>query len=348
MKSLVRLSWLLSATISAIVFIYLITYYGNSKPVFLFTFFSFIILLCTGYINIYLISLAFRKLDNTKSKQSKRHIKWIYYLYSYLSCIVIYVVLGRLVAYLAGLPWIREPLAQWVIHLLINTIVENTLILTIQSFIIVLNEKTRADIENAQLKTANMEAENLLLRQQIHPHLLFNALNTLKSLYKKDIHAGETYLIHLADFLRVAVSDFQHKIARLSDEIKLCSDYLGMQKIRFGSALNCTINIPEDILHNGFAPSFSVQPLIENAIKHNEVTEDAPLNINIFYKDDYIVVTNNLQLKNYKEHSTGNGLANLIERYKMISGNDVIVRSDSSVFSVSIKVLSNEDNYHRG
>jgi LytS/YehU family sensor histidine kinase len=223
----------------------------------------------------------------------------------------------------------------------------NTLMLVSQNFVILQTEKARADIEISYLKIAHAEAANLLLKQQIHPHFLFNALNMLKSLYRKDIEAGDTYIVHLANFLRASIFRQASKISRLDEELALLQDYLQMQQIRFGSALACTISVPTQSLKQYYLPTFSLQPLLENAIKHNELTEEMPLQIAIYQHNDRIVVRNNLQKKTVRESSTQNGLANLAERYRLLSEDQIIINEDPHFFSISIKLLTNENSDHR-
>jgi LytS/YehU family sensor histidine kinase len=204
-------------------------------------------------------------------------------------------------------------------------------------------------MENARLKAAHLEATNLLLRQQMHPHFLFNALNILKSLYKSDTAAGEEYLLHLVNFLRASLADPETRLTPLAKEMRTCIDYLEMQRIRFDEALDYSLDIPADISANGYVPPFSLQSLLENAIKHNEVTEIAPLHIRVYYENGYLVTSNNLQIRNTPEsHASGRGLINLAERYRIISGDELIVQKDHSHFSVGIKILQHEDRHHRG
>ncbi len=104
----------------------------------------------------------------------------------------------------------------------------NTIVLIIQDLILLRDKKTIVEIENAQLKIKNVEAINQQLKQQIHPHFLFNSLNTLKTLIKKHPDKAEDYLIMLSDFLRASISTDTPNIVKLKDEIKLCLDYLEM------------------------------------------------------------------------------------------------------------------------
>ncbi len=220
--------------------------------------------------------------------------------------------------------------------------VMNTLILILDNYVVIQELKAKIELENTKLKAANADASNQLLRQQIHPHFLFNSLNTIKSLYKKDNDLGNKYIIHLSDFLRVVVSDNNKKVNKLMSELKLCEDYIEMQKIRFKKALVFKVSITDEALKDGYLPSFALQPLVENAIKHNELTEEKPLFIQVNQVNDRIEISNNLQEKKSNEGSTGSGLVNLSERYRLISNEEVIINQTEQNFSVSIKILGDE------
>jgi LytS/YehU family sensor histidine kinase len=219
--------------------------------------------------------------------------------------------------------------------------------LALQNYVTIQDSKAKWDVEKSLLRAANSDAANQLLRQQIHPHFLFNALNILKSLYRVNPKSGEEYLIRLSDFLRASISTNNIKVIPVKDEIKLCIDYLEMQKIRFDTALQYSFSISEDVLNTGFLPSFSLQPLLENAIKHNELTDESPLYIRIIQEGERIKVSNNLKIKATSEISTGSGLTNLAERYKILAGDEIHIQEDNDSFSVSIKILQHEDSNYR-
>ncbi len=241
--------------------------------------------------------------------------------------------------FLADSSWEVISLRHRVIIIIISGIGLNTLIIIIHSLVNSYQVRNEAEIENAQLRVANSEANNQLLRQQIHPHFLFNALNIVKSLYKTDVNAGDAYIVHLANFLRASITNSSAKVVSLHDEITICTDYIAMQKIRFGDALNCNISIPADKSKAGYMPSFSLQPLLENAIKHNTVTDERPLTIDIYTEEKYVVVRNNLQKKNGMVSSTGNGLLNLTKRYQLLSGDEVTIWQNEAHFFVRLSIL---------
>lgn len=215
----------------------------------------------------------------------------------------------------------------------------NTLVLLILDMALLKERKQRIEVENAELRIQNMEAVNSQLRQQIHPHFLFNSLNTLKSLIKNDASKAEDYLIKLSDFLRASLISGNEDLVKLGSEIKLCKDYLDMQKMRFGEALRFHINIPEQILESENILGFAVLSLIENAIKHNTFTKEIPLEIRVEYNDGIITVSNNKQLHTYSTSGPRLGLENLKKRYRILSGDEVVVKDGTNTFSVSLKTL---------
>jgi two-component system LytT family sensor kinase len=221
----------------------------------------------------------------------------------------------------------------------------NSVVLIIQDLVLLIEKKTKIENENIELKIKNIEAANQKLKQQLKPHFLFNSLNVLKTLIRKQPDNAETYLKRLSDFLRASVSYENVNTVRFEEELKLSLDYIEMQKIRFGDAIHFEVNIPDKVKF-GFLPVFSIQMLLENAIKHNAFTTEAPLYIKLFYENGWLTVSNMVQHKATNESSTGLGLINLAERYKIISGDDIMIRADDSVFSVSIKILSDENSNH--
>lgn len=341
-KDLWRYCWLIAIIVAASVLIFHNTFKIDSNTPVIFALLVGIRFLMLGLINISILALI-HKYSPAMPKKRQRLLR---YVAGYVLAFVLFFCTDPLELYaLPNIgPWTLEGRLS---SILLQGMINNSLIIIMQNFIILQHEKAGTDLENSRLRAASLESANLLLKQQIHPHFLFNALSMLKSLYKTDVHAGEAYLSHLVSFLRASLADRQSGVSSLTDEIKLCKDYLVMQQIRFDKALACTIDIPEDVQLRGAVPSFSIQPLIENAIKHNEATAASPLKILVYYRDGHITVENNLQPRTHIDAPSGKGLINLVERYRILSGEEVFIRQDNNTFSVSIKVLNNEDRNHR-
>ncbi|GLU52956.1 histidine kinase [Dyadobacter frigoris] len=300
-----------------------------------------------GFVLIYLLGLAnifTLHLVHSKYAGSAKRANLLRYLLGTLLCFGIYVILTVVFAYLSGRQ--NELFDQKIITIqFISYVIFTTLTIVMQNQVLLQHSKAQAELENMQLKAAVSEASNLLLRQQIHPHFLFNSLTILKSLYKKDAAKGEFYLTMLASFLRASISNHSSRISVLQTELMLCMDYMEMQKIRFGSAVEYHVDVSEQA-KSKFVPFFAIQVLLENALKHNAFTEADPLKINVSDHDGYITVENNLQIKLNKEVSTGLGLANLAERYQLLSGDQISIKQSSESFSVTIKMYENENCNH--
>lgn len=205
--------------------------------------------------------------------------------------------------------------------------------------------KQEVELEISKLKIENMEVQYMQLKQQINPHFLFNSLNTLNALINGNKKA-ELFVKRLSDFLRTSLLLNKEKIITLSEELNFCINYLELQKTRFGDALQYSIMIPDE-KWSYYIPVFSLQILVENAIKHNVLTPSYPLHIDIEYKNNNnLSVSNNLKIKKTSEKSSSTGLVNLSERYKLISGDAINIETTNNRFTVTIKLLGNEYRNH--
>jgi two-component system LytT family sensor kinase len=219
--------------------------------------------------------------------------------------------------------------------------------LAVDTVLLILQDLTVTREKNAQLRIRNMEAMNMQLKQQIQPHFLFNSLSTLKSLITFSPELASEYLVRLSGFLRAAIAAQSVNLVRVERELDLCVDYLEMQRIRFGDALQFMVDVPAWVRSERYIPVFSLQLLVENAIKHNVLTVEQPLRISIDHSEEVITVRNNLQKKADVEHSAGTGLANLRERYKAFPGGGGIdIRQDVDHFSVGLKIFAHDGGDH--
>jgi two-component system, LytTR family, sensor kinase len=222
----------------------------------------------------------------------------------------------------------------------------NTILIVLTELLILKDTKLKVDTENEQLKLFNLEAKNSQLKQQLHPHFLFNSLSTLRSLIRRSPEKAEEYLERLSELLRFSTNNSNQSLVTLKEEVELCTNYLAMQQTRFGDALLFTIDIPGTVQQNGEVPVFALQQLAENAIKHNVLTKEQPLFIKILVdeKNEWIIIKNNLRPKQTIDPSTGVGLANLSERYRLTGSNDIVIKNDDGNFSVAIKILEHAGN----
>jgi two-component system, LytTR family, sensor kinase len=217
----------------------------------------------------------------------------------------------------------------------------NLLVFVMMEMILLKDRKDRMEEENSQLKLANLEARNNQLQQQMHPHFLFNSLNTLRSLINRRPEQAEDYLVQLSELLRYSINNSTQTTVLLQEELNLCTNYLMMQQVRFGEALQYEIDVPLGMLKSYKVPVYSLQLLIENAIKHNILTKEQPLHIHITANERLhsLTVSNNLQAKNSLKSISGIGLANLMERYQLLGQPPIDIQKTEQDFIVTIFAL---------
>ncbi|MBK8699183.1 MAG: histidine kinase [Saprospiraceae bacterium] len=188
-----------------------------------------------------------------------------------------------------------------------------------------------------QLEKQSAEARFLMLKNQLNPHFLFNCLNTLASLVTLNPEQALRFTTRFAKLYRKVLEYGEQHLISLEKELLLAESYLFLQKIRF----NDHIHIQYEINNLKYAlPPFALQLLMENAIKHNVVSAEQPLEISIRQNEsDSLTVTNNLLPRASTEYSTGLGLENLNERYKILTGKGIEISNTKQHFHVTIPLI---------
>jgi two-component system, LytTR family, sensor kinase len=220
---------------------------------------------------------------------------------------------------------------------LVPAVAINTLILILSNLIILQFQKENAELEVKQLKVNNLEAQRMILLQQLQPHFLFNALSTLKSLISENPTNAEDYTVRLSDFLRYSFQAKNNEVVSLADELAFTKNYIELQEVRFGDSFKCQIEIPEQYLVRKI-PVYALQTLVENAIKHNLFTDKKPLLIQVSIENNCIKVSNNVLPKMIQTQS-GMGLENLNKRYQLITNAEIEILKTETNFVVYIDLI---------
>ena len=176
------------------------------------------------------------------------------------------------------------------------------------------------------------------LKQHLNPHFLFNSLTSLSSLIRVDQKMAVEFLDNMSKIYRYILQSKDNELVHVKDEIKFVATFIRLQKMRFNEGLQVNINVPEQYDHRKIAP-VTLQNLIENAIKHNVIDEEAPLQINIYVENNFLIVKNNLQRKKFVETSNKQGLDNLRSLYKYLSDKPVIIQEKEQCFIVKIPLI---------
>ena len=192
-----------------------------------------------------------------------------------------------------------------------------------------------------KLDFENLQNRYTALKNQTDPHFLFNCLNTLNGLIGRDDRRAQEYVQELAMVFRHTMRD--KVVVRLSEELEFVKSYLYLMCIRYFDGLKVVWHIDDKYLDYYVIPS-GLQILVENAIKHNIASAKTPLTISISTKEDKIVVENKLQLREQSTSgSTGVGLDNLMEQYRLVFGKDIDIVSKDGQFSVSLPLIKSLD-----
>ena len=203
-----------------------------------------------------------------------------------------------------------------------------TLLLT--SFMLKLQVKNKNDeIENEQLIKEKIKSELVAIKNQVNPHFLFNSLNTLNSVIRNNPKNATDFVDKLAFMYRYILQSSEKGLVPLKEELEFLNSYVYLINIRYGNRfeLKNHLDLDADAIE---IPVLSLQLLVENAVKHNEISENSPLKVTIYNDSEYIVVENKIKPRNSLEESTGNGLLNLSKRYKILKNSDIEIYKDLS------------------
>jgi sensor histidine kinase YesM len=196
----------------------------------------------------------------------------------------------------------------------------------------------QATLEKTKFEKESITARYEALKNQVNPHFLFNSLNALTNLVYEDQDKAVKFIKQLSEVYRYVLDSREKEVVPITEELEFLKSYLFLQQIRFGDKLKIQISISRG---DFFVTPLALQMLVENAIKHNVVSEDDPLSIVISDDDQFISVENNVQKKKtMAEPSSGVGLENIQKRYAMLTNMPVGITDSGSAFKVSLPMLT--------
>ncbi|HIW97737.1 MAG TPA: histidine kinase [Candidatus Tidjanibacter gallistercoris] len=195
----------------------------------------------------------------------------------------------------------------------------------------------RMTVENERLKTENLRSRYDVLINQMNPHFFFNSLNSLAMLVRENKNDDAlVYIDRLSDTFRYIIQSGKTSMTTLRDEMGFLDAYKYLLELRYEGKLFIEADIPEHYLDRTL-PSLTLQPLVENAVKHNTITRTRPLTVTISASGDWLLVSNPLQPKiDDSERGTGIGLKNIASRYRLLTDKDVNIIDDGKTFTVRL------------
>lgn len=227
-------------------------------------------------------------------------------------------VIGSLVTLIAGtlMPYADGMLKNIINNSLITSVI-NLIIITAIEAIVWFKRSQQSLVKAERLERENSQIRYETLKSQLNPHFLFNSLNVLSTLIKKDSDKAQNFVDEFSSVYRYTLDVIEKPVVELKEELDFAKSFLFLQKIRFDNAVEMEINVDASKL-NHLVPPLAVQTLLENSFKHNKATVESPLKIKIYNENNWLVVVNNLQPKIKGADSKGVGLSNLNKRYELL------------------------------
>lgn len=221
-----------------------------------------------------------------------------------------------------------------------SSLLSNILFVMFIEIYVYYNNKMEAERRAAEAEKENIYYQFVVLKKQLNPHFLFNSLNVLSSLIYHDANKANIFTKKLSAIYRYLLNTDKRSLVRLDEELEFVKNYIFLQKIRFGE--NIQVEFLNEMQENQELQSYvvpaSIQILVENAIKHNQATQDCQLKIDVEITNDNIVVSNNLQLLPDMKKN-GIGLVNLSKQYEL-QNKSIKIEKDEHNFRVTIPIIT--------
>ncbi|PJJ62813.1 histidine kinase [Chryseobacterium geocarposphaerae] len=260
---------------------------------------------------------------------------WRLYIFNVL-VLVAAIILGSMIhSLLFGTPQLTGGrIRGYFVRFLLSSI----MIAVVIRLILLMRESRNKDLINEQLNSAYLKAQLQLLQEQLNPHFLFNTLSSLSAIVRENPNLAQSYILHLSKIFRYTLVRSGNNLISLEKELEHLKSYIQLVKMRLENAFQIHINISEDCISKQIL-HLSLQPLVENAVKHNKATLSHPLTVEIYEEDKWLIIRNNLQPSINETEGTGLGLTNLNERYKLQLHKEIEIFQTKEYFIVKLPFL---------
>ena len=188
------------------------------------------------------------------------------------------------------------------------------------------------------MKQEMIQSQYETLKSQVNPHFLFNSLNTLTVMIPQQPDVAVRFVEQMSKVFRYSLQHSGDNTIDVATELKVVQSYLFLNEQRYGSKLTVDVKVSDAVMQQKIITQ-SLLMLVENAIKHNELSHENPLAVRIYNEGAYLVVANTLQRKSLIEQSTNIGLDNIRKRYVLATDMPVVVDEANELFTVKIPLL---------
>ncbi|HCT95127.1 MAG: hypothetical protein A2X19_02100 [Bacteroidetes bacterium GWE2_39_28] len=221
----------------------------------------------------------------------------------------------------------------------IIVVVANIMLMTVLEGWLFFNESRKTSLITGSLKYELNQVKFDVLKNQINPHFMFNSLNVLSGLIRKDTAKAQLFIEDFSNVYRYVAETIERPLVTLKMELEFVESYLYLLKIRHGEMLSYKVDVPEKLMDYQLPP-LSLQVIMENAIKHNIINEKANLFIEISAGHESLIIKNKLMPKVSIELSTGTGLKNLTKRYAFVCNKFPEFTKSDGYFIASLPLIN--------
>lgn len=283
-----------------------------------------------------LVLLYFNLSRNRFFSVFRENKQWIRFYLSNALMIAVFMIAGSIIHYIFfGAVHVPETIIRgYLARFLLSTI----MIAVVIRLILLMRESRNKDLINEQLQTAYLQAQLRQLQEQLNPHFLFNTLSSLSAIVRENPQQAQFYIVHLSKVFRYTLVHSGKDMVTIDQELLHLSSYTQLLTMRLENSFQINIAISQEILQREI-PHLSLQPLVENAVKHNISAISQPLCIDIYNENNSLVVRNNLQPLPHETEGTGLGLINLNERYRLQTQHEIEIHKTKEYFTVKLPLL---------
>jgi len=215
-----------------------------------------------------------------------------------------------------------DPNATWrsITMAVITIVAAVTFITHVYETLFLVKEWERDRARGDQLQQQTDAAELQALQSEVNPHTLFNNLNALSHLVDQGHPRASAFVAALAASYRYLLKTGSQRLVPLADELALLDQFLSLVTIRYADGLKVDVHVDAQSAAKWLLPPVALPELLENAVKHNEFTSDNPLRIEIRLDGDRLTIAHEKRPRRATVHSTGVGLENLAQRFRLTTG----------------------------
>lgn len=261
----------------------------------------------------------------------------------FVFCSLATLVTTFIVRYVAFVLWLGTPSESFFrehsTEQYLGALIISLMVVGVFMIISYYRKNKESQVTREKVKASSATAQFDALKNQLDPHFLFNSLNVLSGLIEEDPEAAQQFTTDLSKVYRYVLEQKEKNLVTLEEEVAFARTYMSLLKGRFEEGIS--FSIPEHWQYGDKkVVPLSLQLLLENAVKHNTVSKQEPLRITLEEHSGYLYVSNNFQPKGSIRNGSGVGLANIKQRYALLSDLPVLLERSDKTFKVGLPLLS--------